>query len=648
LATPFHYNLPVYPGAQGEKMRGLIQFSLCLVLILSLVGGVLAQDNLPTDGEKASITVTGSASTERARFTAPSTVAEIRLEVYNSAGTKVFDNQVRGANVFDWNLKDEQAEPLADGSYVCVVTVKSLSGKTARKFCSLLVESNAASLHPVDAGQLTAQQALSVGTLEEGSSLTIVRDDGPATATVAAHDGVDGQIVRGQGALSFRLGDFYKGRDVEQMRLTPEGNLGIGITRPLVRLDVDGLVRASQGIVFPDGSIQYSAATKTLGAKSSQPDPSFLSLQTKSGKKGGQEHIDAAGTGTLNFIAKWSETGGSGTLQNSSIFDDGFMLSIGPGMNQPASGGALVFDLQRPSSSDILQRFWNTGTGGAKLRYVASVGATSQIQLTDLNEWLMSIAGNNSIGLQFRVRAPGDPNDEATLAARPRMTILRNGNVGIGDTAPTAKLSVNGDVRATNVATAVTGIITGNAQGVAGVYGQTAATSGSNLGGPAGVWGDSSTGVGVFGSSNSASGVFGSSGTSAGVFGSAFSSGGVAVWAQAAGTSTTALKIDGGAIQVLGAGIGTSTTVFVHRATSDNIEPGNTHRTTITHPMTDGDPNAILILTPNYNPSQTGNILDAHPVGVFYNSLLSKWQIFHEDLAAIVVNDAWNVLVVKP
>jgi hypothetical protein len=55
------------------------------------------------------------------------------------------------------------------------------------------------------------------------------------------------------------------------MRLTADGNVGIGITNPQVRLEVDGLIRASQGIVFPDGTTQYSAASKTLGAKSTMP-----------------------------------------------------------------------------------------------------------------------------------------------------------------------------------------------------------------------------------------------------------------------------------------------------------------------------------------------------------------------------------------
>jgi hypothetical protein len=87
------------------------------------------------------------------------------------------------------------------------------------------------------------------------------------------------------------------------------------------------LIRASQGIVFPDGSIQYSAATRTFGAKSSLPGGSLQS--TKSGKKhsGGQEHIEAI---SQDMIAKFQ----GGTLTNSSIFDNG---SIGIGTIAPDS-----------------------------------------------------------------------------------------------------------------------------------------------------------------------------------------------------------------------------------------------------------------------------------------------------------------------
>src|SRR5438128_4177330 len=104
-------------------MRRLIQFAICFVVVLTVVNTVMAQDNTPVDGEKSSLTITGSASAERARFTAPSSAIQIRLEVYNSGGGKVFDTEVRGGNVFDWNLQDGQLQPLTDGSYLCVVTI---------------------------------------------------------------------------------------------------------------------------------------------------------------------------------------------------------------------------------------------------------------------------------------------------------------------------------------------------------------------------------------------------------------------------------------------------------------------------------------------------------------------------------------------
>ena len=179
----------------------------------------------------------------------------MRLEVYGANGEKLFDNEIRGGNVIDWHLQDGQAERLSDGSYLCVVTSKSLSGRMSQKLGKITIENAAARVEPIDTTRLTAQQTQAVGPVEENASLTVLKEGETRTGTVIAHNGDDGQITRGKGALSFRIGDFFSGKDTEQMRLTAEGNLGIGITHPQARLDVDGLIRASQGIVFPDGSL---------------------------------------------------------------------------------------------------------------------------------------------------------------------------------------------------------------------------------------------------------------------------------------------------------------------------------------------------------------------------------------------------------
>ena len=245
---------------------------LSLLFVLLCLATALAQNDSAKSDKRDALTITASASGEHVRLTAPSSVVQIRLEVYNSTGKKLFDNEVRGGNVVDWLLQDGQAERLADDTYLCVVTVKSISGKLIQRIGSVTVEKSAASVQAVESSQMTAQQSEAVGPVEENASLMVLKEDETQTGTVIAHNGTEGQLIRGQGALSFRLGDFYSGKDREQMRLTEEGNLGIGITNPQVRLDVDGVIRASQGIIFPDGTTQYSAASKTLGAKSTMPD----------------------------------------------------------------------------------------------------------------------------------------------------------------------------------------------------------------------------------------------------------------------------------------------------------------------------------------------------------------------------------------
>src|SRR5262249_37408178 len=339
-------------------------------------GAVNPRDETARVEKSSGATVTAAATGERVRFTGSPSIVQIRLEIYSSSGKKVFDNEMRGGNVLDWHLQDGQAEPLPDDSYVCVVTVKSLSGRITQRIGSVTVEKNSGTVQPIDVSQMTGQQAQAIGPVEDNASLTVLKQDDNQTTTVIAHNGEDGQIIRGRGALSFRMGDFFRGTDAEQMRLTPEGNVGIGITHPLVRLDVDGLVRSSQGIVFPDGSIQYSAATRTLGARSSLPDPSFQNLQSKSGQKssGGQEHIDVAGTGTQGHIAKWTDN--SGTLGDSSIVE-----TLSGGVNvatfggQPATGSSnnhIVEMIATGTKSPLTlvggsgdMEFWKDQAGGS-------------------------------------------------------------------------------------------------------------------------------------------------------------------------------------------------------------------------------------------------------------------------------------------
>ena len=148
----------------------------------------------------------------------------------------------------------------------------------------------------------------------------------------------------------------------------------------------------------------------------------------------------------------------------------------------------------------------------------------------------------------------------------------------------------------------------------------------------------------LYGESETWNAVLGKTQSGSGVLGLATASNGAGVWAYGSGITGTALQIQNGAIKVVNAGIGTSTPVFIHRATPGNI---NSNYTVIDHPMTNGDPNAILIITPNWNPGGVGGTYNANPFGVYYNNASQRWAIFNQNLATMIIDQAFNVLVVK-
>jgi hypothetical protein len=83
--------------------------------------------------------------------------------------------------------------------------------------------------------------------------------------------------------------------------------------------------------------------------------------------------------------------------------------------------------------------------------------------------------------------------------------------------------------------------------------------------------------------------------------------------------------------------------VFVHTASAANVL---SHSTVIDYPLTNGNPNAILLVTPNIDPGGIYGVGDDHPIGVFYDG--SNWRIFNQDGAAMPVGAAFNVFVPPP
>ena len=358
------------------------------VLVLILLSTATAQDGTSTVTQKSSLTITANAAGDRMRITAPSSVVQMHVEVYASSGEKLFDQEIRGGNVFDWHLQDGQAQRLAPGAYVCVVTAKTISGKLTQKIGAVNVAENSARVRPGNPQQLSLPQTQAIGPVEADSSWTIAGENEPQTPTVIANNGTDGQMIRGRGALTFRLGNFFSGIDQEQMRLTESGDLGIGTSEPKAKLDVAGTIRAERFLVVKPklaGGDKTAAGTQTANAGDSvQP------LTT--------------GAGTQNQIAKWTDN--LGTLGDSSITETAGNVGIGtasPVSRLEVNGGYLT-----------------VGTSATNKIYADADGTGAYLQSSGISP------------LRFY--------SGATEVIR----ILNSGRVGIGTTSPTSKLEVNG------------------------------------------------------------------------------------------------------------------------------------------------------------------------------------------------------------
>src|SRR5688500_13925395 len=79
--------------------------------------------------------------------------------------------------------------------------------------------------------------------------LPILQESEAEAITAVTHDGTDGQLTSTKGALTFRTGDIFSGKETEQMRLTEDGRLGIGTGEPRATLDVAGTIRAERYLV---------------------------------------------------------------------------------------------------------------------------------------------------------------------------------------------------------------------------------------------------------------------------------------------------------------------------------------------------------------------------------------------------------------
>jgi hypothetical protein len=409
--------------------------------VLLLAGPVLAQD-AAVKRAGGGPAVAASSTAAGVRFVAPGEARRVRLEIYSADGSRLFDSGFRAGGVYDWDGRG-----LADGSYLCVLTAEDIEGGQSRRLSAVAVEGGRAALGKEGGEQLKAAfaQALAAAGIEPGDARAAARAKKTNAVTVTAHDGTDGQVTSTSGALTFRTGDLFSGQEREQMRVTPDGRVGIGTSSPEDALDVAGTIRARGGIRFDDGTVLTSAREVSKTNLVSAGAMSTGSVPT----------ANASGTGTANKLPKWLD--GSGTLGDSVVSEAGG--NVGVGVNNP---GDLL---------EIAGAANSSGRSGVRVRTTSPTG-NSTLYLENDRGNFSSYGGLLTGGSQNSLSFFGVPRADrtflladgatslglglGTLTAQPvlfgtgnqeRMRITPGGNVGVGTTNPSSRLEVAGDLR---------------------------------------------------------------------------------------------------------------------------------------------------------------------------------------------------------
>ena len=189
------------------------RITLIAILVLVFITNIQAQNPAVTQPGSVS-SVTGSVTPEGiVRMIAHGEALQVRMEIYSAAGELVSDSGLRQGNIVDWKQSDA-TQPLTDGSYLVVVTVKDFKGNLSQRIAALSLQAGQLNLQKRD--EVTTAQAQLVKGRRQGQkmiegydAISILREGKERAVVVTAHDGTDGQVSSTSGALTFRTGNTF-------------------------------------------------------------------------------------------------------------------------------------------------------------------------------------------------------------------------------------------------------------------------------------------------------------------------------------------------------------------------------------------------------------------------------------------------------
>ena len=262
-------------------------------------------------------------------------------------------------------------------------------------------------------------------------ALTINNSDTGGTAWKLQSTG----SIAGSGAGNLQ---FLNGSDIS-MIITKVGNVGIGATAPAYNLEIAKSTKA----LNVSGFLYVNSSNVGIGTTSPQV---LLQLQTTAGNGASNYPIIRYNNSISAFDAGVAATGDSASgdfyIADNAVNVKRLVIqngtgNVGIGTTSPA--GLLHEQKAVASGSDfygadlILSRFWgndtNTRASGIYHYYDGAYGSDK---------------------LVFGVTGGGGLLTSPTLLSNAKMVIQANGNVGIGNTAPSSPLTINASTIASN------------------------------------------------------------------------------------------------------------------------------------------------------------------------------------------------------
>jgi hypothetical protein len=317
------------------------KLSIALLLSLLLTGTAFAQEQKSASAPAPVLTAT--AKGQQVRFAALGEVRELRLEVFDSFGQKVFDSSFRPGNLLDWHVQDQQGLHLSDGSYLYLVTLRDLSDALTQKYGNILLQQQQISLEHLGRKQLPEAQAQALEASRQSGAqspvdrvgvevppaesttlnTTTVLAQGNAASAAASSNAIEGTgPVNSSSSTQGRVTKWVDGAGTlgDSGITEVNANVGVGTSNPTAKFHVEG---DSAGNLIQ--ILSKDLSTKGLGAVTAQNDTgSFASL---------------AVYGSAFAVPSWRNNGVFGAKNSFYMYTDGSIPSGGSGSINFQTGG---------------------------------------------------------------------------------------------------------------------------------------------------------------------------------------------------------------------------------------------------------------------------------------------------------------------